>query len=96
LGVKLRLSRAGAKKKPIYKIVAADIRMPRDGRYLEIIGRYNPRTEPSTIEIDNEKALKWLARGAKPTNTVEKLLSIAGIREEFDSNKEKYLQEVTS
>ena len=96
MGVKLRLSRAGAKKKPIYKIVAADIRMPRDGRYLEIIGRYNPRTEPSTIEIDNEKALKWLARGAKPTNTVEKLLSIAGIREEFDSNKEKYLQEVTS
>ena len=96
MGVKLRLSRAGAKKKPIYKIVAADVRMPRDGRYLEIIGKYNPRTEPSTIEIDNDKALKWLARGAKPTNTVEKLLSIVGVREEFDSNKEKYLQEVTS
>ena len=96
MGVKLRLSRAGAKKKPIYKVVAADIRMPRDGRYLEVIGRYDPRTEPSTIEIDNDKALKWLARGAKPTNAVEKLLSIAGVREEFDSNKKRYVQEVTS
>lgn len=94
MAVKIRLSRVGAKKKPFYRVVVADSRMPRDGRYIEAIGRYNPRTEPSTITIENEKAIKWLARGAQPTNSVEKLLRIAGARQEFEANKEKYLQEV--
>jgi small subunit ribosomal protein S16 len=80
LAVKIRLSRAGAPKKPFYKVVVADSRMPRDGRFIEIIGRYNPRTEPSYVEIDKEKALQWLSKGAKPTGTVANLLKIAGIR----------------
>lgn len=94
--VRIRLSRGGAKKKAIYKVVVADINMPRDGRFIEAIGRYNPRMEPSLVEIDNDKAIKWLARGAQPTNTVEKLLNIAGARQEFEANKEKYLREVSS
>jgi small subunit ribosomal protein S16 len=80
LAVKIRLSRAGAPKKPFYKVVVADSRMPRDGRFIEIIGRYNPRTEPSYVEIDKEKALQWLSKGAKPTGTVANLFKIAGIR----------------
>lgn len=96
MAVKLRLSRGGAKKKPVYKIVAADVRMPRDGRHIEVIGRYNPRNEPSFIDIDNEKAIRWLAKGAQPTSSVEKLLKIVGVRQEFEANKEKYLQEVQS
>lgn len=94
--VKMRLSRAGAKKKPFYHVVVADSRMPRDGRFIELVGRYDPRQEPSFIEIDSEKALKWLAKGAQPSNTVENLLKIRGVRQEFDSNKKKYLQEVSS
>lgn len=94
--VKMRLSRAGAKKKPFYHVVVADSRMPRDGRFIELVGRYDPRQEPSFIEIDSEKALKWLAKGAQPSNTVENLLKIRGVRQEFDTNKKKYLQEVSS
>jgi len=89
LAVKIRLSRAGSKKKPFYRVVATDSRMPRDGRFIEIVGRYNPTTEPSFIEFDKEKVFKWLACGAQPTNTVEKLLSVVGIREEFETNKSK-------
>ncbi len=80
MAVKIRLSRVGGKHKPIYRVVVADARMPRDGRFIEVVGRYNPQTEPSLVEIDQEKALKWLANGAQPTQTVEKLLRIAGIR----------------
>lgn len=94
--VAIRLSRAGAKKKPIYHVVVADSRMPRDGRFIELIGRYNPRVEPSFIEIDSDKAIKWLAKGAQPSRTVEHLLKISGIRQEFNKNKKKYLQEVAS
>lgn len=94
MAVRLRLSRAGAKKKPIYHVVAADSRMPRDGRYIELIGRYDPRQEPSLIEIESEKAIKWLAKGAQPSGMVEKLLKISGVRAEFDGNKKKYLGEV--
>jgi small subunit ribosomal protein S16 len=65
--VKLRLARVGSKKNPIYRIVAADQRSPRDGRFLDIVGRYNPQTNPSTIEIDEAKATDWLAKGAQPT-----------------------------
>jgi small subunit ribosomal protein S16 len=77
LAVKLRLARVGAKKAPFYRIVAADSRSPRDGRFLEIIGRYNPRTQPSTIVLDIEKAHAWIAKGAEPTETVAKLIKIA-------------------
>ena len=74
MAVKLRLMRMGKKKQPTYRVVAADSRAPRDGRFIEIVGTYQPRLEPSGINIDNEKALKWLRNGAKPTDTVEKLL----------------------
>lgn len=77
MAVKIRLARAGAKKAPFYRIVAADSRAPRDGRFIEILGRYNPRTEPSTIEMDLEKVDAWLAKGAQATETVEKLIAIA-------------------
>ena len=96
MGVRMRLSRAGAKKKPFYHVVVADSRMPRDGRFIELVGRYNPREEPSFIEINSDKALKWLAKGAQPSQTVENLLKISGVRQEFDNNKKKYLQEVSS
>ncbi len=77
MAVKIRLARAGAKKAPFYRLVAADSRSPRDGRFIEILGRYNPRTEPSTIEIDIEKVDAWLAKGAQMTETAGKLVAIA-------------------
>jgi small subunit ribosomal protein S16 len=79
MAVKLRLTRVGSKKNPIYRIVAADSRSPRDGKFIEIIGRYNPQHEPSLIEVDEEKARKWLSNGAQPSDTVAKLLKIKGI-----------------
>ena len=79
MAVKLRLTRVGSKKNPIYRIVAADSRSPRDGKFIEIVGRYNPQTEPSLIEIDEEKARKWLSNGAQPTETVSRLLKTKGI-----------------
>lgn len=91
MSVKIRLSRVGGKKNPIYRVVVADSRMPRDGRFIEVVGRYNPQTEPSEVEIDQEKACKWLASGAQPTQAVEKLLRIVGIRKEFEKNKDKYM-----
>lgn len=77
MAVKLRLTRVGKTKQPQYRIVAADARSPRDGRFIEILGHYNPRTEPSTISIDNDKARKWLSQGAQPTDRVRKLLDIS-------------------
>lgn len=77
LAVKIRLARAGAKKAPFYRVVAADSRAPRDGRFIEILGRYNPRTDPSTIELDVEKIEAWIAKGATPSDTVAKLIAIA-------------------
>ncbi len=79
MAVKIRLSRHGAKKNPFYHVVVADSRYPRDGRFIEDIGTYNPLTEPSTIAIDGEKAKKWIANGAQPTETVKTLLKNAGI-----------------
>jgi small subunit ribosomal protein S16 len=76
--VKLRLMRMGKKKQPTYRVVAADSRSPRDGRFIEIVGHYNPRAEPSVIVIDNDKAVAWLRQGAQPTETVGKLLKISG------------------
>jgi small subunit ribosomal protein S16 len=77
LAVKIRLARAGAKKAPFYRVVAADSRAPRDGRFIEILGRYNPRTQPSTVELDLVKVDAWLAKGATPSETAGKLIAIA-------------------
>jgi small subunit ribosomal protein S16 len=80
LAVKLRLTRVGSKKNPIYRVVAADARSPRDGKFLDIVGRYNPQTEPSTIELDETKVKDWLSKGAQPTEPVARLLKVKGIR----------------
>jgi small subunit ribosomal protein S16 len=79
LAVKIRLRRVGAKKQPSYRVVVADSRFPRDGRFIEIIGFYNPRTEPTTISFNEDKVRKWLSQGAQPTDTVASLLYRAGI-----------------
>jgi small subunit ribosomal protein S16 len=79
MAVKLRLTRIGSKKNPIYRVVAADSRSPRDGKFIEILGRYNPQHEPSLIEIDEEKVKAWLQKGAQPSETVSRLLKIKGI-----------------
>ncbi len=81
--VKIRLRRVGAKKKPAYRVVVADSRSPRDGAFVEIIGHYNPLTEPPTVVIDEEKALFWLKRGAQPSQTVASLLTKLSIMEKF-------------
>jgi small subunit ribosomal protein S16 len=80
LAVKMRLTRVGSKKNPIFRVVVADSRSPRDGRFIEIVGRYNPQTEPSTIELNEDKVRDWLAKGAQPTESVGRLLKIRGIR----------------
>ena len=79
MAVKLRLTRVGSKKNPIYRVVAADSRSPRDGKFLEIVGRYNPQTDPSTIDLDEAKVKDWLGKGAQPTEAVAKLIKIQGI-----------------
>jgi small subunit ribosomal protein S16 len=81
--------RMGKKKQPTYRVVAADARSPRDGRFLEIVGHYDPRREPSSITIDNDKALAWLTKGAQPTESVRKLLTISGAWDEFTAGKAK-------
>ncbi len=83
MAVKLRLRREGTVKRPHYRIVAADSRSPRDGRFIEAVGHYHPLDQPSTISVDNERALHWLRNGALPTAAVEKLLRISGAWEEF-------------
>ena len=79
MAVKIRLRRMGAKKSPFYRIVVADSRYPRDGRFIEEIGTYNPLTDPATVNVDAEAAKKWLANGAQPTDTVKALLKKNGI-----------------
>ena len=78
MAVRMRLMRMGKKKQPVYRVVVMDQRAPRDGRYIEQIGRYDARQEPSLVEIDNERATHWLSNGAQPSETVEKLLNICG------------------
>ena len=80
MAVKIRLRRMGAKKAPFYRIVVADSRSPREGRFVEEIGYYNPTTEPITVKIDEEKAVKWIKNGAQPTDTVKRLFNNAGIK----------------
>ncbi|SIQ74851.1 30S ribosomal protein S16 [Peribacillus simplex] len=83
MAVKIRLKRMGAKKSPFYRIVVADSRSPRDGRYIEVVGTYNPVSQPAKVEINEELALKWLQDGAKPSDTVRNLFSTQGIMEKF-------------
>lgn len=85
MAVRLRLMRMGKKKQPTYRVVAADQRSPRDGRFIEIVGTYNPRNEPSIIKIDNAKAVGWLRQGAQPSERVRKLLEISGAWEAFQN-----------
>lgn len=87
MAVKLRLKRIGSKQRPFYRIVAADARFPRDGRFIETVGTYNPVANPAEIKIDKEIAIKWLNNGAQPTDTVKALLKNEGILKEFASSK---------
>src|SRR5574344_1420718 len=88
MAVKLRLKRMGAKKQPFYRIVAADSRSPRDGRFIETVGTYNPLVEPAETNINEEIAMKWLKNGATPTDTVRNILSKAGIMTKFANEKQ--------
>ena len=79
MAVHMRLTRVGGKKNPIYRVVVADSRSPRDGKFIEIVGRYNPQTQPSTIEIDEAKVKDWISKGAQPTDSVRRLMKAQGI-----------------
>ena len=83
MSVRVRLKRVGSKKNPIWRVVVTDQRSPRDGRFIEIVGTYEPRQDPSKIVVDNAKAVEWLRKGAQPTERVEKLLKISGAWAEF-------------
>ena len=87
MAVKLRLKRMGAKKRPFYRIVAADSRSPRDGKFIEVVGTYSPIMEPAEIKVNQELALKWLNQGAIPTDTVRDLLSKQGVMKAFHESK---------
>ncbi len=89
MAVKLRLMRMGKTKQPTYRVVAADARAPRDGRFIEIVGTYRPREEPSGVDIDAGKAVKWLSQGAQPTERVQKLLVASGAWEQFQATRKK-------
>ena len=78
--LKIRLSMGGVRKRPIYKIVIADSRYPRDGKFIEKIGTYDPKTDPSTVVVDKDKAVDWIKKGAKPSNTVQKLFDIVDLK----------------
>lgn len=87
MAVKIRLRRMGTHKRPFYRVIVADARSPRNGRFIEEIGYYNPLTEPKQVKIDEEKAIKWLATGAQPTEVVKKLFTTNGITEKFEASK---------
>ena len=89
MAVKLRLKRMGSKQKPFYRIVAADARSPRDGRFIETVGTYNPLKNPTEIKVDEEKALTWLNNGAQPTDTVRNILTESGIMKKYADSKTK-------
>lgn len=88
MSVRIRLRRMGKKKSPFYRVVVADIRSPRDGRFIENIGTYDPRKDPAEINIEEEKALYWLSKGATPSDTVRSLLSKIGVMKRFDAGSE--------
>lgn len=89
MSVKLRLTRVGKKKSPMYRVVVADERAPRDGRFIEIIGQYQPLENPSMINIKDDRALYWLNQGAQPSETVQKILSASGIWEQYEKTRPK-------
>ena len=88
MAVKIRLKRMGAKKQPFYRIIVADSRSPRDGRFIEALGTYNPLTNPASIKLEEESILNWLGKGAEPTDTVRNILSKAGIMEKFHKQRQ--------
>ena len=94
--IKIRLRRVGAKNRPSYRLVVADVRAPRDGAFITIIGHYNPLTDPETVVIDEEKARHWLGQGAQPTDTAARLLAKVGIIEESEARKEKIKAGITA
>jgi small subunit ribosomal protein S16 len=79
MAARIRLARVGSKKNPIYRVVVADSRSPRDGRFIEIVGRYNPQTQPSTIDLDADKIADWISKGATPSESVKRLMKAQGI-----------------
>jgi small subunit ribosomal protein S16 len=79
LAARIRLARVGSKKNPVYRVVVADSRSPRDGKFIEIVGRYNPQTDPSTIELDEAKMRAWISKGAQPSDSVQRLLKAKGM-----------------
>jgi small subunit ribosomal protein S16 len=79
MAVRIRLTRVGSKKNPVFRVVVADSRSPRDGKFIEIVGRYNPQTDPSTIDLDEEKIRDWMSKGAQPSDSVGRLLKAKGI-----------------
>lgn len=87
MAVKIRLKRMGSKKKPFYRIVVADSRSPRDGRFIETVGTYNPLTDPATVELKEDLALEWLLKGAQPSDTVRNILSKKGIMQKLHDAK---------
>lgn len=87
MALKIRLKRMGMKKAPFYRFVVAEATSPRDGRFVEEVGYYNPTTDPATLKLEEEKVLKWLANGATPTDTVRSILSKAGVMKKFDESK---------
>lgn len=87
MATKIRLKRMGAKKRPFYRVVVADSRSPRDGRFIEELGTYDPSTDPATIKIDEEKVMKWLADGAKPSDTAKSLFQKQGIMAKFAESR---------
>ncbi len=87
MAVKIRLTRLGAKKKPFYRIIVADSRSPRNGRFIEIIGNYDPTKEPAIVNVDEDKAIDWMMKGAQPTDTVRSLLSKKGVMAKYDAAK---------
>ena len=89
MAVKIRLNRMGAKKNPFYRIVVADSRAPRDGRFIEILGNYDPSKQPAAVSVDEDKVLDWMNKGAQPTDTVKNLLSKQGIMAKFAEAKAK-------
>ena len=89
MAVKIRLMRVGKKKQPTYRVVVADARSPRDGRFIEIIGQYAPREDPSVVTIDSERALHWLKNGAQPTEQAAKLLEVTGVWDAYKSETGK-------
>lgn len=87
MATKIRLKRLGAKKKPFYRVVVADARSPRDGRFIEELGFYDPNTSPATVKIDEAKTLEWLANGARPSDTAKSLLKQQGIMTKFNESR---------